>query len=105
MIRHKYNAVRTEVDEIKFSSKLEASYYKFLKLCEKSGQVLFFLRQIPFDLPGKTKYLADFMIFFSDGTVKIVDCKGVDTPMSILKRKQVEAIYPVKIEVVHKVAY
>lgn len=103
MLRHKYNAKPTEVDEIRFPSKLEASYYKFLKLCQKSGQVLFFLRQIPFDLPGKTKYLADFMVFYADGTVQIIDVKGKDTPLSLIKRKQTEELYPVKIEVVSKV--
>lgn len=100
MIRHKYNAVRTEVDDKKFPSKKEARRYQELKVMQKTGRILFFIRQTPFDLPGSIIYRADFMIFWADGNVTIEDTKGVDTPVSSLKRKQVEALYPVKIEVI-----
>lgn len=99
--RHKYHAKITERDGKKFPSKAEARFYDSLKLLQKSGEVLFFLQQVPFQLPGNTKYYADFLIFYSDGNCSIVDVKGRDLPMSILKRKQVEDIYPVKIEIVH----
>lgn len=102
-MKHKFGAIRTERDGQKFDSKLEARYYDSLKLQQLSGGIVFFLRQVPFWLPGNVKYLADFQIFHSDGTVSFVDVKGKDTPMSILKRKQVEALYPVVIEVVTKV--
>ncbi len=103
MIRHKYNAKRTEIDSLKFDSKLEASYYAHLKLLQQAGVILFFLRQVPFHLPGNVTYRADFMSFYSDGSVEIVDCKGFDTPGSRLKRKQVEDLYPVSIKIVTKV--
>lgn len=67
---------------------------------QKLGEVIFFLRQVPFDLPGGTKYFADFQVFYADGTVSFVDVKGVSTQMFIMKKKQVESLYPITIEVV-----
>ena len=95
--RHKFNAVQTEVGGIKFPSKKEAAYYADLKLLQRSGELLFFLRQVPFDLPGNVKYRLDFMEFWADGRIEFSDTKGLDTPLSKTKRKQVEALYPVKI--------
>lgn len=97
---HKYHAIRTEVDGKKFPSKKEARRYQELKVMQKTGRIIFFIRQAPFDLPGGVTYRADFMIFWSNGTVTIEDTKGVDTPVSSIKRKQVEELYPVKIEVI-----
>jgi hypothetical protein len=101
-LRHKFGAIRTEVDNIKFASKLEASYYHQLKLRQAAGEVLFFLMQVPFRLPGGVKYVVDFCVFLSSGDVEFIDTKGMDTPTSILKRKQVEALYPVEIKIVKK---
>lgn len=98
--RHKFNAVRTELDGIKFGSKKEARYYSDLKLRKKSGEVVFFLMQVPFNLPGNTKYRLDFMEFHSNGEIKFIEVKGMDLPMGKLKRKQTEALYPVKIDVI-----
>lgn len=101
MIRHKYSAVRTETDGIKFSSKKEAAYYGKLKLRKQSGEVIQFLMQVPFHLPGGAKYVVDFLEFHEGGTVHAVDVKGMTTPMFILKRKLVEELYaPIKIETV-----
>lgn len=101
--RHKFHAVRCESDGKKFPSLLEKRYYEQLKLRQKAGEVVFFLRQVPFDLPGM-KYVTDFQIFLADGTVEFVDTKGKDTPMSKAKRKAVEELYPIKIKIVTKVS-
>ena len=37
------------------------------------------------------------MVFWKDGTVTIEDVKGFKTPMYILKKKQVEEVYPIEI--------
>lgn len=97
-IRHKFNAIRTEVDGVKFSSKKESLYYQQLKLRQKSGEVIFFLRQCPFHLKSGIKYIIDFVEFWTDGTVHFVDVKGFKTPQYIMKKKMVEDIYPIKIE-------
>jgi hypothetical protein len=56
-----------------------------------------FLMQVPFRLPGKTKYLLDFLVFWKDGRQTFEDTKGKRTPMYIMKKKQVEALYPIRI--------
>lgn len=93
----KYRNKRTEVDGILFDSKAEARYYGELKLRRQAGDIKYFLRQVPFDLPGNVKYKLDFLIFNNDGTETYVDVKGVATAIYKLKKKQVEALYPIKI--------
>lgn len=97
MIKHKFKARRTNVDGIKFSSKKEANRYNILKLLQKSGDILFFLRQVPFHLPGGVKYVCDFLIFWANGIVTIEDVKGFKTEIYKAKKKMVEALYPVEI--------
>lgn len=96
-IRHKFNAIRIEHDGIKFSSKKEGQRYKQLKELRDSGEVIFFLRQVPFHLSGGVKYICDFVVFWSNGNVTIEDVKGLRTPVYIAKKKMVEATYPIKI--------
>lgn len=98
----KYGNIRTERGGINFHSKLEADFYSYLMEEKKRGFVDYFLMQVPFSLPGKTKYLVDFQIFNEDLSVEYVDTKGVITPMSSLKIKQVEELYPVKIKIVKR---
>lgn len=95
--RHKFHACPTTVDGIRFQSKREARRYEALVLARKAGLVVFFLMQTRFDLPGKTKYYADFVVFWSDGTVTIEDVKGHKTETYKIKKRQVEELYPIKI--------
>lgn len=97
MLKHKFRAIPTELDGIKFASRKEARRYRELRLLEKSGELLFFLRQVPFHLPANVKYVCDFLCFWKDDTVTIEDVKGIKTPLYVLKKKQVEAIYPIEI--------
>ena len=98
--KHKFKAIKCEYDGIKFPSKLEGGYYNRLKILQKAGEVLFFLRQVPLHLPGNTKYVVDFQVFYPNGEVEFIDTKGVMTKMSTMKIKQVESIYPIKITIV-----
>jgi hypothetical protein len=97
-IRHKFNAKPTVHDGIRFDSKKEARYYEQLKIRQKAGDVVFFLRQGPFHLPGKTRLVIDFIVFLADGTVEFVDVKGVKTEQYKTKKRQVEALYPIEIK-------
>jgi hypothetical protein len=97
--RSKFRALPCRRDGIHFASQKERSYYDDLKIRVRAGEILFFTRQTGFDLPGKVRHFLDFVEYWSDGTVHFVDVKGYDTPMGRLKRKQVEAIYPITIEV------
>ena len=96
--KHKYNAKRTVCDGIKFDSKKEAAYYGRLKMLVSAGEVIFFLRQVPFHLPGGVTYRVDFQEFLADGSIRFVDVKGMQTPEFKAKKKMVEALYPVEIE-------
>ena len=101
-IRHKFKAVAVKDDGHHFPSKLEWAYYKHLQMLQKAGEVLFFLRQVPFHLAAG-KYLCDFQVFYDDGLVEFIDVKGFMTPMSKFKIKEVEALYPIKIKIVKSV--
>lgn len=97
--RSKYGAEPTEVDGIRFDSKAEARYYQRLKLRVQNGEVRYFLRQVPFHLPGGVRYVVDFMEVHADGSVHWVDVKGIETAMFRTKKRLVESLYPVTIEV------
>jgi len=97
MIKHKFNAIKTECDGIKFSSRKEAKRYSELKFLQSNGELLFFLRQVPFHLLGNVRYVCDFMVFWCNGDVTVEDVKGMKTDMYIVKKKLVEATYPIKI--------
>lgn len=82
---------------IVFDSIKEARYYDTLCLRVSAGEVVFFLRQVPFHLPGNVTYRIDFQEFLADGTIQFTDVKGMKTPMYIVKKKQVEDLYPITI--------
>lgn len=102
-LTHKFGAVKCEREGIKFPSKLERRFYDKLQMLKEKGEVLFFLRQPAFDLPGGVRYFADFQVFWADGTVDFIDTKGRDTTISAAKRKMVEDLYPVEIKIVSRV--
>lgn len=98
-LKHKYHAKPQKVDNIHFGSKKEAQYYGQLKILQQNGDILFFIRQVPFHLPGNSTYRADFMEFWSDGNIKVTEIKGYETQVWKLKKKLVESLYPIKIDV------
>ena len=106
-MKHKYGAIRCEMDGIKFGSKLEKSYYQKLKILQASGEILFFLRQTPFHLPGEVRYVIDFVEFWApkdgdQGDVIFTEVKGFMTAMAKLKIAQTESLYGIKINIVRK---
>ncbi len=86
-------------DGITFHSKAEMHYYRDLKAKQAAGIIWFFLRQVRIDLPGNTKYVVDFVVFYDDGGcgTEWIDVKGARTAAYIKAKKQVEALYPFKI--------
>jgi len=104
-LTHKFHAQRDKRDGINFASKKEAAYYSKLKILRQAGEILFFLRQVPFDLPGNTKYVLDFIEFHAPknnepGDIIFTEVKGYMTPMAKLKISQTEQLYGIKINVV-----
>lgn len=100
---HKYRAVATEVDGIRFPSKLQAQVYSTLVLLRRAGDIRYFLREVPIHLPGSVTYRVDFQVFYADGRIRYLDAKGVETQVYKIKKRQVEALYPITIEAVRKV--
>lgn len=97
----KYHNQPTVVDGIRFDSKREARYYEELKLRRAAGEVTYWLRQVPLHMPGGTRYVVDFLVFFSDGRAPAyVDVKGRETQVFRLKRREIQHHYPIRIELV-----
>lgn len=99
---HKFKAKPVNDDGHHFASTLEWKYFKHIQLLQKAGEILFFLKQVPFHLPGGVKYVVDYQIFYGDGSVKFVDVKGIETSEFKIKKKIVEELYPIEIEIVKK---
>lgn len=101
----KYNACKVSVDGILFDSKAEADYYCQLKLLLMAKEIDGFCRQPRFVITESsnggrgTEYVADFIVFYPDGTYRIIDVKGVKTDTFKLKQKSLAEKYPkIKIE-------
>jgi len=116
MARQKYHAKPTVVDGIRFASKKEANRYMELKLLVLAGEIEGITLQPGFKLgtddapvlmrsaryPNgrRASYFADFKYKCKDGREIIEDVKGMDTPLSKLKRAVVEAQYGIRIVLV-----
>ena len=96
--KSKYKAIPTVIDGMRFASKREGQFYTALKLLKEKELISYFLMQVPIRLPGNIKYVCDFVVFYPDGIVRYIDAKGMKTQVYTIKKKQVEALYPIIIE-------
>jgi hypothetical protein len=116
----KYGAVRTTVDGHTFASKREARRYGELLILAKRGEIRNLMLQPKFPLYAFAPisdtgsvlvghYIADFSYQRLDkresyGSAEwrdvVEDVKGVATETFRLKKKMVEAIYGIKVEIV-----
>jgi hypothetical protein len=96
----KYHAIRTKINGYHFDSQKEAKRYLELLMLKKAGEIRFFTRQPILDLGGGVTYRPDFLIFWSNGKVTWEDVKGYQTKDFKMKKKLVEAKYPLDIEIV-----
>ena len=101
--KSKYNAVKTEIDGIKFDSKHEASRYRELRVLEQAGEITNLRLQVPFELIPKSKYgmpiryVADFVYNENDQLI-VEDAKGVKTPIYKLKKRMMAEKYGIEIK-------
>ena len=99
--RNKYGNRRVEIDGMKFDSQHEADiYFGTLLPSWKCGAYKLLARQVPFDLPGGIKYIADFLTVSVDGHVAVIDAKSAATRKNrvyINKKKQMKAIWGIEI--------
>ena len=106
----KYGSKKVEIDGHVFDSQIEAKYYKQLKWLQDNNQILFFrlqpryLLQEAFRKNGKTfrkiEYIADFEVHHLDGSIEVVDVKGIQTEAFKIKKKLFEHKYPHKLSLV-----
>lgn len=94
---NKYHAQATIYNGVRYPSKKEMARAQLNDLRVKAGQLRYWLRQIPFLLPGNRKHRVDFMEVEADGTVEFIEVKGRDLSAGRDRRREVEALYPVKI--------
>ena len=99
--RQKYGNKRVEIDGMKFDSQHEADvYFGTLLPSWKCGAYKLLARQVPFDLPGGIKYIADFLTVSVYGHVAVIDAKSAATRKNrvyINKKKQMKAIWGIEI--------
>jgi len=101
----KYRNKPLVIDGIRFASKREAAYFAELKLREKAGEVGGVELQPRFPILSEKGevicvYVADFAFFdHSQDRFRVVDVKGVETPVFKLKRKLMLALKGIDVEV------
>lgn len=108
----KYNAKKVEVDGIKFDSKAESEFYLHLKELKESGEITDFMLQPKYELqPAFEKrgvkfraimYVADFLVYHTDGSEQVIDIKGMETADFKLKKKMFEYKFPQKLSLICK---
>lgn len=110
MTARKYGNKVVHADGHKFDSKAEEKYYQQLKWLKQAKQIKSFklqpryLLQESFKKNGKTfrkiEYIADFEIHNLDGSIEVVDVKGVETEAFKIKRKLFEKLYPYNLSLI-----
>jgi len=102
---NKYSNHKVVVCGIKFDSKREANRYLELHGQEVLGEIkdLELQKVFEYRIDGKLmfKYIADFVYKSNiDGFNHVEDVKGLRTPVFNLKKKIIEAVYNIKIELI-----
>lgn len=108
--RHKYGAKATTVDGIRFASKFESERYGYLKSLERAGVIRSLQLQPRYKLAVNGILICTYVADFSyeregtDGnwTSVVEDAKGVETPEFKLKKKLMQAVLDIEINVVKK---
>ena len=101
--RSKYGNRKVTVDGMKFDSQHEADYYFGVLMPRvKAGELKCVCRQVPIDLPGGIRYIADFVTIKPDMTIEaVIDAKSEATRKNqvyINKKKQVRACWDIEIQ-------
>lgn len=114
---NKYKAQVTHINGRRFASQREAKRYVDLSMLERAGEIRDLKLQPKFQLTvngepvrirskrypngRKVTYIADFSYIETNSDLFVIeDAKGMDTPLSKLKRALVEAIYGVEVQLV-----
>lgn len=91
---NKYKAKITKVGNITFRSQHEAAGYKLLRMYEKTGQIISFVRQPIKQLTAVISWKIDFLVVKNDFTTMFLEYKGYETKDFKLKLKLFREICP-----------
>ena len=104
MAGNKYKSVNTERVTangrvIKFRSKLEAKWSRYLDLLIRDGEIKYYdYEPFYFEFPeirhGVTRYKPDFKIYLPDGSVRWEELKGCLNPKSLTRIRRFAKYYP-----------
>ncbi len=112
---NKYNAKKVIIDGITFDSINESKFYLACLYLKMQDIITDFKLQQEYELQPayrnhagqkirKISYIADFVLFYPDGTERVIDIKGMETPVFKLKKKLFEYKYPtMTVECIHSV--
>lgn len=112
----KYRNKAQYVDGLRFDSKLEADRYLELKALQASGEVAWFLRQVPFQVARGITYRLDYMVawnygkYWSASSMPDVDvkrigfeeCKGFMTALGRAKIAVISEKYGIQIRILKR---
>lgn len=94
--RNKYGAVSQWIDGYYFKSKKEARRYGTLKTLQMAKEISELKVHPKYPITINGKEICNVELDFSykkDGNLVVEDTKGMDLPISKLKRKMVNAVY------------
>ena len=97
---NKYHAKSSVYNGNYYHSQFEAAYAQELDFRLKAHDIKSWRRQvkIPLQVNGRhiTNYIMDFEVTHNDGSVELIECKGFETDVWIMKWRLLEAIYCVE---------
>ena len=112
--KSKYHNVKCEYRGISFDSMKERDYYIKLELLKRSGEITKIELQPEYPyiityslpLPGdkskamvqKAKYIGDFRITYPDGSIEVIDAKGIKTAIYRRKKGIIRKLYDIEIQ-------
>lgn len=96
--KSKYHNLKPVIDEITFDSIDESKFYLVVKQMKKDKVIKSFELQKRYELlpafvdhsgkkTRKMEYIADFVLYYPDDTIRVIDVKGIETSDFKLKRK------------------
>lgn len=95
---NKYHNIKTVFGQRTYASRAEANYAAELNMRIRANDIKGWEAQVPVEMVVQgvkiCKYIIDFVITHTDGSLEYVEVKGFEKPEWKLKWKLFEALYP-----------
>jgi len=90
------------INGFKFQSIKEGCYYQYLRGEKLLGNVKDFHLQVPFPIIVNSKlictYIADFVVYYPNGSMQVIDPKGIRTETFKKKKRLLKKYYNITIK-------